>query len=122
MNPGPQLSEEKQIVRIVVSVSNSTSLKGCLCPTLSEMVKIVKNSQHWKNCQKMSNCQIIKTVNNVKSPNCCHQLSELSKLSNISNFSKKFNILKHCQNVGQVMFLHHSDKMSQRSKVSRVAL
>ena len=28
----------------------------------------------------------------------------------------------NCQNVGQVMFPHHSDKMSQRSQVSRVAL
>ena len=42
----------------------------------------------------------------------------LLKLSKIVKIVKK----KNCQNVGQVMFPHHSDKISQKSQVSSVAL
>ena len=58
---------------------------------------------------------------------------KLSKvIENCQKFSKKFNNLKtksklskqnqNCHNVGQVMFPHHSDKVSQSSQVFRVAL
>ena len=33
-----------------------------------------------------------------------------------------FKFVKNCQNLGQVIFPHHSDQMSQRSQVSWVAL
>ena len=46
-------------------------------------------------------------------------------VENCQKWSKIVNNCKNCyncQNVGQVMFLHHSDQMSQRSQVSWVAL
>ena len=42
-------------------------------------------------------------------------IKTISKLSKITKLSKNFNNFKYCQNVGQVMFPHHSDQMSQRS-------
>ena len=38
-----------------------------------------------------------------------------------NRISKSVNIVENCQNVGQVMFPHHSAQVSQRSQVSRVA-
>ena len=53
----------------------------------------------------------------VKRCQNCWKLSKLLKLS-----KKCPKLSKNCQNVGQVMFLHHSDQTSQRSQVSRVTL
>ena len=87
------------------------------CPRLLKIVQICqKMSNIFKknqNCQKLSNlskfsknCQkLSKTVKN------CQQLSKIVKI-----------VKKNCQNVGQVMFPHHSDQMSQRSQVSGVTL
>ena len=51
----------------------------------------------------------------------CKRLYFFSK----KKLSKTVEIVKNCkkcQNVGHVMFLHHSDQMAQRSQVSTVAL
>ena len=87
------------IVRIVISVSNVTSLQDCLfncqngksnclncenCRQLSKFVKIVGNCQ---NCQKLS--RLLKMVKIVKNSQHCWKLSKLSKLS---------KIVKNCQN------------------------
>ena len=44
------------------------------------------------------------------------------KKSKLLILSKKIQNFQKIQNVGWVMFPHHSDQMSQRSQVSRVAL
>ena len=49
-----------------------------------------------------------------------HKLPKLSKI--ILNCHKLSKKSKNCQNVGQVVFLHHSHQMSQRSQVSGVCL
>ena len=54
-----------------------------------------------------------KIVKIVKIVENCQKISKISKIVKIS---------QNCQNVGQFMFPHHSDQMSQRSQVSRVAL
>ena len=49
---------------------------------------------------------------------------EMSSNPSLGMFSKCIchsHCLSHCFFVGQVMFSHHSDQMSQRSKVSKIA-
>ena len=54
------------------------------------------------------------------------QMSTLSKIvkncQKLSNIVKNCQNCKNCQNVCQVTFPHHSDQVSQRSQVSRIAL
>ena len=98
------------------------------CQKLLRLSKIVRNCQDcWKwsklskivkNCQKLS--KIVKIVKIVKNCQKCQNSQKLSKLSKIVKSCQ--NCKKNCQNLGQVMFPHHSDQMSQRSQVSRIAL
>ena len=64
-----------------------------VCQKMSEIVKTLKNCQKCQNSPK-----IVQTIKN------CQKLLKLLKI-----------VKKNCQNVGQVMFPHHSDQMSERS-------
>ena len=103
------------VVRVIpLSLFNCQNGKNiCLnyqnCPELSKLSKNAKIVKKCQNCQKMS-----KIVKN------CRKLSKIVKI--FKNCQNCQNCKNNCQNVGQVMFLHHSDQMSQRSQVSRVAL
>ena len=92
--PVSKLIVKFSIVRILISVSNVTSLQDCLFNC--------QNCPNCLSCQKLS--KIVKIIKN------CQKLSKLSK------------VVKNCQNVSQVMLPHHCDQMCQRSQVSRVAL
>ena len=81
---------------------------------LTEIVKIVETGQ---NCQTMS--KLSKNVQTIKN---CQKLSKLSKIVKIVRIVKNCQKKKNCQNVGQLMFPHHSGQMSQRSQVFGVAL
>ena len=72
------------------------------------MSKLSKIVQTIKNCQKLS--KLSKIVKIVKIVENCQKMSTIVKI-----------VKKNCQNVGQVMFPHHSDQMSQRSQVSGIA-
>ena len=78
---------------------------------MSKLSKIVNNFKTLKNCPNYQKLIVKK----------CLQLSKLLKI--VKKCKKNVKIVKkNCQNVGQVMFPHHSDQMFQRSQVSRVAL
>ena len=63
------------------------------------------------------NCQV--TINVINSGS---QLSELKSVSHMSQVSKiVFAIVITIVFLGQVMSSHHSDQMSQRSQVPRIA-
>ena len=81
-----------------------------ICDILQLCWQIHQNlSKIDKNCQNLLKLsKIVKIVKNCK-----------KNLQNSQNMSK---LSKNCQYVGQVMFSHHCDQMSQRSQVYRVAL
>ena len=102
------------IVIIVISVSNVRSPKNCII-----------NCQNGNNCQNCKACKIVKQ--NFKKWQKMLKLSKIVKIKIVKIFKyyqncQKIKIVWNCQNVDQVMFPHHSDQMSQRSQVSRVAL
>ena len=68
----------------------------------SKIVKIITDCQ--KLSQKMST--IVKVVTN------CQNSPKIVKI--VKNCQKNIKIVKICQNVGQAMFPHHCDQMSQR--------
>ena len=86
------------------------------------MVIIVKICQ---NCPKMLRWSKIvgKCQNSQQKNSNYRKLSKVVKfvkiVENCQNFQPN---VQNCKNVGQVMFPHHSDQMSQRSQISRVTL
>ena len=84
----------------------------------SKNVKIFKNVKIVKNCQKNSKLsRLSKIVKYVKNCQNCQKSSKVVKSGqNCQKLSKNFKIFKNCQYVGQVMFSHHSDEMSQMSQ------
>ena len=86
---------------------------------MSKNVKLSKIVQTIKNCQKFSKLsKIVKIVEN------CQKCPKLLKknVKNCQKLSKIVKIVQKNQNVGQVMFPHHSDQMFQKSQVSWVTL
>ena len=137
--PNAQAGNTKSAKRLELRILNTEtrsifSLKyGVLKQTFSDVkndINIAKiaNAVQWHNylsgnnyCHefRFSNVRIVISVSNVTSLQDCQKFS-----NNCQHCKKNWKNwkLKNCQNVGQFMFPHHSDQMSQRSQVSRVAL
>ena len=77
---------------------------------MSKFSKIVKK---YTNCQKL--WKVAKTFQKCQN---CQKISKLLKLSKSVKVVKNCQKKLHLQNVGQVMFHHHSDQISQGSQVS----
>ena len=86
----------------------------------------VLSHKNFREIWKLSS-EIWKFSANLKCfPKICQNWQKLSKLSKIVKIFKNCQncqkLKKKWKNVGQVLFPHHSDQMSQRSQVSRVTL
>ena len=81
-------------------------------------MSIVKKSQ---NCEE-KNSKILKIKKKTKFSKFLNFVKIVNIVKNCKICKKKIKICQHCQNVGQAIFPHHSDQLSQRSQVSRVAV